>query len=55
MWDRVNQDRLRWFGHLERKEEGDGDWMSACRDMIVAGKEVEEEEEKLGRSVCRMT
>ena len=36
--DRVSQGRLICFGHVERKEEGD--WVSACRDMIdmiVAG------------------
>ena len=27
--------RLRWFGHVERKE-GD-DWVSACRNLEVAG------------------
>ncbi len=33
--NRVRQGRLRWFGHVERKDEGD--WVSACRDMSVAG------------------
>lgn len=28
--DRVRQGRLRWFGHVERKDKGD--WVSACRD-----------------------
>ena len=27
--------RLRWFGHVERKS-GD-DWVSACRNVVVAG------------------
>src|ERR1043165_3590801 len=27
--------RLRWFGHVERKEECD--WVSACRNIKVAG------------------
>ena len=27
--------RMRWFGHLERKN-GD-DWVSACRNVMVAG------------------
>ena len=31
----MSQGQLRWFGHVERKEKGD--WVSACRDMIVAG------------------
>jgi hypothetical protein len=33
--DRVRQGRLRWFGHVERKDEGD--WVSACRDVRVEG------------------
>ena len=31
--DRVKQGRLRWFGHVERKEKGD--WVSDCRDLKV--------------------
>ena len=31
----VRRSRLRWFGHVERKS-GD-DWMSACRNVVVAG------------------
>ena len=31
----VRRDRLRWFGHVERKS-GD-DWVSACRNVVVAG------------------
>ena len=31
----VRHGRLRWFGHVERKS-GD-DWMSACRNVVVAG------------------
>ena len=31
----VRQGRLRWFGHVERKS-GD-DWVSACRNVVVAG------------------
>ena len=27
--------RLGWFGHLERKDEGD--WVSACRNMVLPG------------------
>ena len=26
---------MRWFGHVERKEVGD--WVSACRNLEVAG------------------
>ena len=29
--DVVRKIRLGWFGHLERKDEGD--WVSACRNM----------------------
>ena len=29
----VRRGRLRWFGHVQRKEECD--WMSACRDIKV--------------------
>ena len=31
----VRQGRLRWFGHVEHKS-GD-DWVSACRNVVVAG------------------
>jgi hypothetical protein len=31
----VRQGRLRWFGHLERK--GSDDWVSRCRNVVVAG------------------
>jgi hypothetical protein len=31
----VRRGRLRWFGHVERKKEGD--WVSACRKMEVVG------------------
>ena len=31
--DVVRQSRLRWFGHLERKE--GGDCVSVCRNMVV--------------------
>ena len=33
--DVIRMSRLRWFGHLERKEEED--WVSACRNMVVPG------------------
>ena len=32
----VERGRLRWFGHLERKQEGD--MISACRRLLVEGK-----------------
>jgi len=31
--DVVRRSRLRWFGHVERKESDD--WVSACRSMVV--------------------
>ena len=31
----VRRGRLRWFGHLERKNEED--WVSRCRELEVAG------------------
>ena len=45
MCDRVRQGALRCLGHVERKDECD--WVSACRDMAVAGKEAEKEIENL--------
>ena len=33
--DVIRKSRLRWFGHLERKEWGDR--VSACRNMVVPG------------------
>ena len=33
--DLVRQGRLRWFGHVERKDTDD--WVSACRNMAVSG------------------
>ena len=34
--DEIRRSRLRWFGHLERKEAGD--WVSVCRNMVVPWK-----------------
>src|SRR5664279_4835153 len=34
--DIVRQERLRWFGHVERKETDD--WVTACRNLEVEGK-----------------
>ena len=31
----MRRGRLRWFGHVERKEKDD--WVSACRNLEVAG------------------
>ena len=33
--DVVRRGRLRWFGHVERKE--NDDWVSACRELQVEG------------------
>ena len=32
----MRRGRLRWFGHVERKEVDD--WVSACRNLEVAGR-----------------
>ena len=45
----VKHDRLRWFGHLERKS-GD-DWVLACRNVMVVGRDVWAEAGRLGDSV----
>jgi hypothetical protein len=34
----IRRGRLRWFGHLERKDEAD--WVSKCREVKVVGKGV---------------
>ena len=34
--DVVRRGRLRWFGHLERKDSHD--WISSCRNIIIDGK-----------------
>ena len=33
--DVVRRDRLRWFGHVERRSRDD--WVSACKDLGVEG------------------
>ena len=42
----VRRGRLRWFGHVERKN-GD-DWVSTCRNVVVAG------ERCAGRGIGRL-
>ena len=42
---RVRQGRLRWFGHVERKDADD--WVSACRKLEVTGER--------GRGIGRKT
>ena len=34
--DIVRRGRLRWFGHVERKD--DTDWVKACQKIEIAGK-----------------
>ena len=41
----VRQGRVRWFGHMKRKS-GE-DWVSACRNVVVAGQDVQVEGEDL--------
>ena len=41
--------RLRWFGHVELKS-GD-DWVSACRNVVVAGVRCAGRGERLGMNV----
>ena len=36
--DVVRRGRLRWFGYMERKSVDD--WVSACRRLVVEGREV---------------
>ena len=45
MFDLVHQGKLRWSGHVERKDADD--WVSACRSMAVL--------EERGRGRCRKT
>jgi hypothetical protein len=33
--DVIRRNRLRWFGHVERKD--DNDWVKACQRMVVTG------------------
>ena len=47
--DVVRKCRLRWFGHLERKDVGD--WVSACRNMVFPGKAGKDRPSKRWRDV----
>ena len=51
--DVVRKSRLGWFGHLERKD--DGDWASACRNMAVPGNAGKRRPRKRWRDVLKMT
>ena len=46
----VRRGRLRWFGYVERKS-GD-DWVTACRDVVVAGVRCVGREEDMER-MCK--
>ena len=45
----MRRGRLRWFGHVERKEVDD--WVSACRNLEVAAAEVGAGQKLLGEHV----
>ena len=47
----VRHGRLRWFGHVQRKS-GD-DWVSACRNVMVAGGEMCEQGQENLESMCK--
>ena len=49
--DLVRQGRLRWFGHVERK---DADWVSAYRNRAVSGQRGRVRGRKHGRSTWQM-
>ena len=49
MADVVRHGRLRWFGHLDHRSVDD--WLSACRNLEVAGKDVEGGIGRLGECV----
>jgi hypothetical protein len=42
----VGQGRLRWFGHLERK---DNDWAKACQKLKADGKRSRTRDKKISR------
>ena len=46
----VRPGRLRWFGHVERK--GGNDWVSACRNVVVAGVRCAGRGRKTWRTEC---
>ena len=48
VYDRVHQEKLRWFGHTEWKDKSD--WVSACRNISVSGQRGWGRVEKLGCS-----
>ena len=54
--DVLRRNRLRWFGHVERKN--DYDWVKACQRLEVAGgrlREVEAGVRRRDESVLRRT
>ena len=50
--DVVRRGRLRWFGHMERKQEDD--WVSACRNLVVEENRGRGRERKHGWHVLLM-
>ena len=50
--DVVRQGRLRWFGHLERKDSDD--WVSSCRNIEVGVQRAGVEARRRGESVSDM-
>ena len=47
--DVMRRSRLGGFGHLERKDEGD--WVSACRNMVVPGNAEKGRPRKMWRDI----
>jgi len=49
----IKKSRLRWFGHLERKD--DNDWVKRCKTLEVEGFRQRGRLKKPGGIVLRMT
>jgi len=47
------QSRLRWYGHVLRKE--DNDWVKKCIEYDVEGPDLEVDQRKLGQRLCKKT
>ena len=47
----MRRGRLRWFGHVERNS--GNDWVSARRNVVVAGVRVLREEANRLKRVCK--
>ena len=48
----VLRHRLRWFGHVERKE--DANWVKRCTNVLWAGPHPLADRARCGRAQCRM-